>query len=196
QLTTSDTNMSKVSTHVSRLISQNAVMVFSKSYCPYCTRAKNELSKKKIAFKAIELDNAPDGSDIQAHLQQLTKQRTVPNIFANGHHVGGCDATLDKLASGKFQQLLSGKKGAFAVAEKPEQSAPAKEESGTESERAETPLAEPVDKEETVAEAVSKGKTATQPVGKGETAAETKPAKLPEAQSPAKSTANVFPPAA
>ncbi|KAJ2901137.1 Glutaredoxin [Coemansia aciculifera] len=172
--------MSKVSTHVSRLISQNAVMVFSKSYCPYCTRAKDELSKRKIAFKAVELDKTQDGSDIQAYLLQLTKQRTVPNIFANGHHVGGCDATLDKLASGAFQTLLKGKKGEFAIAEKPEQStASSKEESETESER---PVA-------AAAETPS-----VQPEGKGKAAAE--PAKLPKPQSPVKNTANVFPPAA
>ncbi|KAJ2743012.1 Glutaredoxin [Coemansia sp. BCRC 34301] len=167
--------MSKVSAHVSRLISQNAVMVFSKSYCPYCARAKNELSKKKIDFKAIELDKTQDGGDIQAYLQQLTKQRTVPNIFANGHHIGGCDDTLDKLASGNFQKLLAGKKGAFYVVEQPEQPTSAKGDSDTESERAETP-------------------SSAQPVGKGK--AVVVPAKLPTAQPPAKNTANMFPPAA
>ncbi|KAJ2065515.1 Glutaredoxin [Coemansia sp. S146] len=172
--------MSKVSKLVSGLISQNPVMVFSKSYCPYCTRAKNELTKKKIVFKAIELDNTKDGGDIQAYLQQLTTQRTVPNIFANGHHIGGCDDTLDKLASGKFQQLLTGKKGPFIVVETPEQSTSAKEESGTESEHTDTSAATPVAK----------------PVGKGKAAAESKPAKLPAAQPQAKNTANVFPPAA
>ncbi|KAJ2880958.1 Glutaredoxin [Coemansia aciculifera] len=172
--------MSKVSKLVSGLISQNPVMVFSKSYCPYCTRAKNELTKKKIAFKAIELDNTKDGGDIQAYLQQLTTQRTVPNIFANGHHIGGCDDTLDKLASGMFQKLLTGKKGPFVVAETPEQSTSAKEESGTESEHTDTSAATPVAK----------------PVGKGKAVAESKPAKLPAAQPQAKSTANVFPPAA
>ncbi|KAJ2829168.1 Glutaredoxin [Coemansia sp. 'formosensis'] len=174
--------MSKVSKLVSGLISQNPVMVFSKSYCPYCTRAKNELTKKKIAFKAIELDNNKDGGDIQAYLQQLTTQRTVPNIFANGHHIGGCDDTLDKLASGKFQQLLTGKKGPFVVIETPEQSTSAKEESSTESERTDTPATTPV--------------AQAPPAGKGKAVAQSKPAKLPVVKPQAKDTTNVIPPAA
>ncbi|KAJ2491527.1 Glutaredoxin [Coemansia sp. RSA 2050] len=173
--------MSKVSKLVSGLITQNPVMVFSKSFCPYCSRAKDELTKRKIAFKAIELDNTKDGGDIQAYLQQLTTQRTVPNIFANGHHIGGCDDTLDKLASGKFQQLLAGKKGPFVVAEKPEKPAPAKGESGSESERTDTFATTPVAQPEG---------------GKGKAVAESKPTKPPVEQPPAKGAANVFPPAA
>ncbi|KAJ2346450.1 Glutaredoxin, partial [Coemansia sp. RSA 2671] len=184
------TAMSKVSKLVSGLITQNPVMVFSKSYCPYCTRAKSELTKRKIAFKAVELDNTKDGGDIQAYLQQLTTQRTVPNIFANGHHIGGCDDTLDKLASGKFQQLLAGKKGPFVVVEKP---APAKEESGTESERTDTSATTPVPQPEGKTSAAA---PVAQPEGKGKAVAESKTATPPVEQSPAKGTANVFPPAA
>lgn len=34
-----------------------------------------------------------DGPSIQQVLAELTNQRTVPNVFVNGKHVGGCDAT-------------------------------------------------------------------------------------------------------
>lgn len=49
------------------------------------------------------LDN---GSAIQAYLLAKTGQRTVPNIFINQKHVGGCDDLLRVISSGKIQELL------------------------------------------------------------------------------------------
>jgi len=62
------------------LIKDNKVMVFSKSYCPYCTKAKEELTKL-TKFKAIELDNINDGDDIQKALLDMTG-----NSSYNHHH--------------------------------------------------------------------------------------------------------------
>ncbi|KAJ1937691.1 Glutaredoxin, partial [Linderina macrospora] len=86
--------MTAVSKIVKSLINDNTVMVFSKSYCPYCNRAKAALKDINVEFKAIELDVDANGSAIQAYLAELSKQRTVPNVFVKGHHVGGCDDTL------------------------------------------------------------------------------------------------------
>ena len=63
-------NMSAKDT-AEQLIKDNKVMVFSKSYCPYCTKAKEELTKL-TKFKAIELDNTNDGDDIQKALLDMT----------------------------------------------------------------------------------------------------------------------------
>ena len=54
-----------------QMIKDNKVMVFSKSYCPYCKKAKEELTKL-TTFKAIELDNINDGDDIQKALLDMT----------------------------------------------------------------------------------------------------------------------------
>ena len=70
-------------------IAGNKVMVFSKSSCPFCVQTKNLLQSQGIAFKAIELDHEASGADMQNTLQQKTGQRTVPNIFINGQHIGG-----------------------------------------------------------------------------------------------------------
>ncbi|ORX88045.1 glutaredoxin [Basidiobolus meristosporus CBS 931.73] len=82
-------------------------MVFSKSYCPYCKRAKDLLSKVFPNYTAIELDQLPDGSEIQAALLELSGQRTVPNIYIKGKHLGGCDDLLKAHSSGKLEQLLA-----------------------------------------------------------------------------------------
>lgn len=41
---------------IDRHIAENKVVVFSKTWCPYCTRAKEEIGKLKVPYKAIELD--------------------------------------------------------------------------------------------------------------------------------------------
>ncbi|KAI9646010.1 Glutaredoxin [Ciborinia camelliae] len=71
------------------IIADNAVAVFSKSYCPYCTATKNLLRSMDAKFYAIELDQVADGSEIQAYLKQKTNQGSVPNIFIGQKHVGG-----------------------------------------------------------------------------------------------------------
>ncbi|KAJ2514914.1 Glutaredoxin [Coemansia sp. RSA 1939] len=124
-----ETESDSVPELVRKLISDNNVMVFSKSYCPYCSRAKRLLAEKGIKFNAIELDNRIDGSDIQDYLATITGQNTTPNVFANGHHVGTLDETVAVLNTAKFQDLLNGPAGKFAGAapEEPKEDAkPAK----------------------------------------------------------------------
>ena len=50
---------------------------------------------------------ADDGTEIQDALLQRTGQKTVPNVFVNGTHVGGCDNTFEAHSSGRLQFLLS-----------------------------------------------------------------------------------------
>ncbi|CAE6442187.1 unnamed protein product [Rhizoctonia solani] len=67
------------------------IVVFSKSYCPYCAKAKTQVNKfvdslsesekDQVEVEVLELDNRNDGSAIQDYLEQKTNQRTVPNIF-------------------------------------------------------------------------------------------------------------------
>lgn len=90
-----------------QIVSSNTVVVFSKSYCPYCVDVKKLLSELGAAFKAIELDTESDGSEIQAALAQWTGQRTVPNVFIGGKHIGGCDATTNMHKEGKLVPLLT-----------------------------------------------------------------------------------------
>ncbi|KAK6913085.1 Glutaredoxin, partial [Dillenia turbinata] len=89
------------------LVSANPVVVFSKSYCPYCTSVKKLLSQIGANYKIIELDVEGDGSEIQAALVEWTGQRTVPNVFIGGNHIGGCDSTTALHRDGKLVPLLT-----------------------------------------------------------------------------------------
>ncbi|KAL8403352.1 hypothetical protein RB594_008560 [Gaeumannomyces avenae] len=85
-------------TKAQQLIDDNAVMVFSKSYCPYCTATKRKLTDLGAKFNAIELDKMGDGSAIQDALEEMTSQRSVPNIFIAKKHIGG-NSDLQALAN-------------------------------------------------------------------------------------------------
>lgn len=56
-----------------------------------------------------------DGADIQSALAEWTGQRTVPNVFIGGNHIGGCDATTALHKQGKLVPLLT-EAGAVAKA--------------------------------------------------------------------------------
>ena len=51
-----------------------------------------------------------EGVAIQEALFVKKKQKTVPNVFVNGKHVGGCDATIQAHKDGRLAELLSGVK--------------------------------------------------------------------------------------
>ncbi|NXC40949.1 TRXR3 reductase, partial [Penelope pileata] len=91
---------------VRTLIATHRVMIFSKSYCPYCHRVKELFSSLGVQYYALELDVTDDGPSIQQVLAELTNQRTVPNVFVNGKHIGGCDSTYKAYENGTLQKLL------------------------------------------------------------------------------------------
>jgi len=71
------------------IINNETVAVFSKSYCPYCRQTKETLSSLGAKYYVIELDQVEDGPAIQAALEEISNQRTVPNVFINKKHIGG-----------------------------------------------------------------------------------------------------------
>jgi len=48
-----------------------------------------------------------DGPELQDALKEWTGQRTVPNVFINGKHIGGCDDTMALNNDGKLVALLT-----------------------------------------------------------------------------------------
>jgi len=89
-------------------IRSHAVVVFSKSYCPYCTRAKSALASTGVRGKDIavhELDKMPNGAAIQAALS-FTGATSVPRVFVGSRFIGGGDDTAALAASGKLKDLV------------------------------------------------------------------------------------------
>ncbi|KAI4348182.1 hypothetical protein L6164_008936 [Bauhinia variegata] len=89
------------------IVSTNPVVVYSKTYCPFCVDVKQLLTNLGATYKVIELDTESDGSAIQSALAEWTGQRTVPNVFIGGKHIGGCDSTTALHNEGKLVSLLA-----------------------------------------------------------------------------------------
>ena len=58
------------------------------------------------AFAAVELDERPDGADLQDYLLRLTGGRTVPRVFVGGKFIGGSDDVAALDASGQLLAML------------------------------------------------------------------------------------------
>ena len=87
-------------------VADNKVVIYSKSWCPFCMKTKSLFDGLGVPYTAVELDQVDDGQAIQEALLDLTQQRTVPNVFVNGGHVGGNDDTQKFAASGELQKAL------------------------------------------------------------------------------------------
>ncbi len=62
--------------------------IYTKNYCPFCHRAKELLSIKGVTF--IEHDVTNDHA-LESQMQLRAGRHTVPQIFIDNHHIGGCD---------------------------------------------------------------------------------------------------------
>ncbi|XP_077303025.1 glutaredoxin 1 [Arctopsyche grandis] len=74
---------------VNSMIASDKVVIFSKTYCPYCTMAKEVFNRLKQKFTLYELDQRSDGPEIQNTLGDITGAKSVPRVFVNGKFVGG-----------------------------------------------------------------------------------------------------------
>ena len=80
------------------------IEVFTKIFCPYCSRAKALLDSKGADYEEIDL--TMDRAGFDAMVARAGGRRTVPQIFIDGKHIGGSDdlAALD--ARGGLDPLL------------------------------------------------------------------------------------------
>jgi len=102
----SQLQMSSAADFVNSAVADNNVVVFSKSYCPFCQKTKALFEDLGVEATVFELNQMDDGADIQDALLEITGQRTVPNTFINGKHMGGNDDVQSANSSGKLKELL------------------------------------------------------------------------------------------
>lgn len=81
------------------------VEVYTKAFCPYCTRAMALLDAKGADYEEIDLTMG--GPRRQEMIQRANGRTTVPQIFIDGRHIGGSDdlAALDR--RGGLDDLLA-----------------------------------------------------------------------------------------
>merc|ERR1712086_415986 len=103
-----NTKMS-VKAEIDQLIKQYPVFMISKTYCPFCTMAKDALKNYAIPadkIKIMEIENHKDCAEIQNYMSQLTGGRTVPRVFIGGECIGGGSEASAMQQSGELEKRI------------------------------------------------------------------------------------------
>jgi glutaredoxin 3 len=80
------------------------VEIYSTMFCPYCARAKSLLVKKGVEFENIDV--IEDSAKRTEMVARAGGRTTVPQIFIDGEHVGGCDELVAMDDAGKLDAKL------------------------------------------------------------------------------------------
>ncbi|KAK7345704.1 hypothetical protein VNO77_16314 [Canavalia gladiata] len=99
---------SRLEETIKNTVTENPVVVYSKTWCSYSSEVKSLFKKLGVNPLVFELDEmGPQGPQLQKVLERLTGQYTVPNVFIGGKHIGGCTETLKLYRKGELEHLLS-----------------------------------------------------------------------------------------
>lgn len=80
------------------------IELYVKTTCPYCIRARRLLDAKRVKYELYVIDL---GGPLRAEMIQRANGRTtVPQIFIDGQHIGGCDDLMALDRAGKLDPLL------------------------------------------------------------------------------------------
>lgn len=81
------------------------IVIYTKDHCPYCVKAKQLLTIKKQKFTEIDISKNPEKREEM--VAKVPNARTVPQIFINGKHIGGCDDLHALNDKGELDKLLA-----------------------------------------------------------------------------------------
>ncbi|MBD2055216.1 glutaredoxin 3 [Oculatella sp. FACHB-28] len=81
------------------------VEIYTWASCPFCIRAKALLNKKGIEFTEYPIDGDERARAVMA--ERAHGRRSLPQIFINDQHIGGCDDLYALNSRGKLDDLLA-----------------------------------------------------------------------------------------
>jgi glutaredoxin 3 len=79
------------------------VIIYTTSYCPYCSGVKAFMQSKNVEFEEVDVTNDPTR---RAEMERMSSRRTVPQVFVDGIPIGGFDDVRRLDASGELNRLL------------------------------------------------------------------------------------------
>lgn len=83
------------------------IIIYTTPICPYCVRAKNLFKRKNVEYQEVDVS-----ANILIREEMIEKSgghRTVPQIFINGKHIGGCNELYALELDGDLDELLASK---------------------------------------------------------------------------------------
>lgn len=81
------------------------ITIYTRDFCPYCTRAKQLLAQKNVKFE--EINAGMDAKKKQEMIKRSNGGRTFPQIFIGDTHVGGCDDMMALDRRGALDAMLA-----------------------------------------------------------------------------------------
>jgi len=81
------------------------VEIYTWATCPFCIRAKALLNRKGVKFTEYTIDG--DEAARTKMSERANGRRSLPQIFINDYHVGGCDDIHALNTEGKLDELLA-----------------------------------------------------------------------------------------
>ena len=81
------------------------VEIYTRATCGYCIRAKRLLAMRGVDYKEIPIDR--DQNSRAEMIERAQGRTTVPQIFIDGQHIGGCDDLFELEQEGKLADLLA-----------------------------------------------------------------------------------------
>lgn len=81
------------------------VEIYTSAYCPFCTRAIALLKQKSADYEEMNIGANPELRSVM--IERSNGGYTVPQIFINNQHVGGCDELMALEFHGKLDALLA-----------------------------------------------------------------------------------------
>lgn len=81
------------------------IVIYTTATCPYCQRAKALLTQKQAKFEEIRVDS--DGRKREEMTSRAGGRTSVPQIFFDDRHIGGCDDLYELHYEGKLDALLA-----------------------------------------------------------------------------------------
>ena len=92
---------------VSRLSTEKAVVIFTRSQCPMCHAMLSLFSELDVCAAVHELDKDPGGRDMERDLaRRLGRAPPVPAVFVGGNLVGSTDKVMSLHLAGKLVPML------------------------------------------------------------------------------------------
>ncbi len=83
---------------------QSEVIVYTSTHCPYCVRAKSLLKRKEVEFTEVNVETE-EGRRAEM-IEKCSGLTSVPQIFINEQHIGGCDDLYALETQQKLDALL------------------------------------------------------------------------------------------
>ena len=81
------------------------IEIYVKTFCPYCIRARHLLDAKGVEYDVYAIGF--DGPRRDEMIQRAQGRTTVPQIFIDGRHIGGCDDLMALERAGRLDLLLA-----------------------------------------------------------------------------------------